>query len=61
MHNIIIILYYIPPHSASYKRSAHLYVCTLVNAWSVEEKHHQCQLLGGGSVVASHLCTLVKR
>ena len=33
-----------PPHSASCKTSAHLYVWTLVNAWLVEEKHHQYKL-----------------
>ena len=28
----------------SCKTSAHLYVCTLVNSWLVQEKHHQCKL-----------------
>ena len=32
------------PHSASYTKRAHLYVCTFVNAWLVKEKHHQCKL-----------------
>ena len=34
----------LPPHSVSCKTRAHLYVCTLINAWLVEEKHHQCKL-----------------
>ena len=36
--------YIIPPHCTSCKTNAHLYVCTLANAWLVEEKHHQCKL-----------------
>ena len=49
-----------PPHSASYKTSAHLYVCTLVNTWLVEEKPPPVQVAVDSSRMdASRVCTLI--
>ena len=44
VRTIVYVLHMPPPHSASYKTSARLYVCTLVNTCLAEEKHHQCKL-----------------
>ena len=44
-----------PPHSASCKTSDHLYVCTLVNAWLVEDRHHQYKLQQDGCKSYVHL------